>query len=340
MSTCAPAGNRTLNPAFGRYSLGEPEGDGSVASAPVADAFTVRAREDFDNAVAATRAGCEAQSDAAQAPYAAWVASLPDAAGATHEGVGSDADVPGASADGYAAVRAVLLAAGWITEPQPTGDAAGAGSNAAVATDAGATISDVPGSDDVAAELAALGELGRDTRTAGQRCHDALIEMARVLATNPTTLSEVRSATAVKAQVTITMDLDRLNAGFGAGTDGHGTALTAATIRRMCCDAALIPAVLGADGAILDWGRSRRLASPDQLRYLRQRDKGCCFPGCSRPPAWTEAHHLDEWLVDHGQTNVDRLALLCARHQDIVHAHHLKGDLIDGRVRWTHRSPA
>ncbi|MCA0438476.1 MAG: HNH endonuclease [Actinobacteria bacterium] len=177
----------------------------------------------------------------------------------------------------------------------------------------------------------------RDTRTAGQRRHDALIELARVIATDPSAMTDARPTSAVKAQVTITLDFERLRAGLGPGIDGHGTPLTAATVRRMCCDAALIPAVLGSDSAILDWGRARRLASADQVRYLRQRDKGCTFPGCSRPPAWTEAHHLDEWLEDSGTTNVDRLALLCCRHHDIVHAHRLKGELAGGRIIWKRR---
>lgn len=58
-------------------------------------------------------------------------------------------------------------------------------------------------------------------------------------------MTDARPTSAVKAQVTITLDFERLRAGLGPGIDGHGTPLTAATVRRMCCDAALIPAVLG-----------------------------------------------------------------------------------------------
>ncbi|MCA0438368.1 MAG: HNH endonuclease [Actinobacteria bacterium] len=126
-------------------------------------------------------------------------------------------------------------------------------------------------------------------------------------------------------------------AGRGYGLDGHGTPLTPATVRRLACDARIIPAVLGTDGAILDLGRAARLASPDQVRYLRLRDKCCTFPGCDRPPSWCEAHHLREWTTDLGETNVDNLALLCTRHHTDVHTRGLIGQLIDGTIRWRRR---
>jgi len=105
----------------------------------------------------------------------------------------------------------------------------------------------------------------------------------------------------------------------------------------LACDARLIPAVLGTDGAILDLGRAARLASPDQVRYLRLRDGCCTFPGCERPPSWCEAHHLREWTEDLGETNVDNLALLCTRHHTDVHTRGLVGRLVDGRIRWSRR---
>lgn len=173
-----------------------------------------------------------------------------------------------------------------------------------------------------------------DARTPGQRRHDALAELARVVATDPGLLGSKRPVSAAKAQITVTMDYDRLTTrlgddlsgggerscgGRGYGVDGHGTPLTPSTVRRLACDAQLIPAVLAADGAILDWGRAKRLATSDQVTYLRHRDRGCVFPGCDRPPAWCEAHHLDEWDVDHGPTDVANLALLCGRHHTVVH---------------------
>lgn len=188
-----------------------------------------------------------------------------------------------------------------------------------------------------------------DTRTAGQRNLDAIVELCHVVATDPTLLRHRRPASAARAQVIVTIEdavLRRRLAetgalqgrpGGGYAVDGRGTPLTPGTVRRLACEAKIIPAVLGTDSAVLDLGRSARLASPDQVRYLWLRDGCCTFPGCDRPPSWCEAHHLDEWEADQGATDVDRLALLCTRHHTDVHSRQLKGDLVDGRVRWRRR---
>ncbi|QQS02846.1 MAG: DUF222 domain-containing protein [Austwickia sp.] len=126
--------------------------------------------------------------------------------------------------------------------------------------------------------------------------------------------------------------------GRGYGVDGHGNPLTPATIRRLACDALLIPAVLGSDSAVLDLGRAARFASADQIRFLRLRDKGCTFPGCDRPPSWCDAHHLREWEADQGETTVDNLALLCTRHHTDIHRRGLIGRLSDGTIHWTRRA--
>jgi hypothetical protein len=47
-----------------------------------------------------------------------------------------------------------------------------------------------------------------------------------------------------------------------------------------------------------------------RLRGLVVRDGGCTFPGCDRPPAWCEAHHLRHWL--HGGPPTSRTWPLCA----------------------------
>ncbi|MPY79241.1 MAG: DUF222 domain-containing protein [Actinophytocola sp.] len=72
--------------------------------------------------------------------------------------------------------------------------------------------------------------------------------------------------------------------------------------RLLACDARIIPAVLGSKGEVLDLAREQRLASTAQRRALYLRDKGCVFPSCTRPAHWTEAHHLREWIDDHGPT--------------------------------------
>ena len=47
-------------------------------------------------------------------------------------------------------------------------------------------------------------------------------------------------------------------------------------------------------------------------------DPGCRFPGCDRPPAWTDGHHIKHW-ADGGPTLPWNLVLLCSRHHYRVH---------------------
>ncbi|MET0864702.1 MAG: HNH endonuclease signature motif containing protein, partial [Nakamurella sp.] len=60
---------------------------------------------------------------------------------------------------------------------------------------------------------------------------------------------------------------------------------------------------------------------PPIRRAITLRDKGCSFPGCDRPPGWTDAHHVRSWLHD-GETAYGNSCLLCRFHHTTVH----KGD--------------
>lgn len=104
----------------------------------------------------------------------------------------------------------------------------------------------------------------------------------------------------------------------GAGHTFTGQTLTAGQVRRMACDADIIPVVLGTESEVVDMGRESRLATPGQLKKLWLRDYECTYPGCSVPNTWCDAHHVD-WWSRNGRTDIDNLALLCGRHHTIVH---------------------
>ncbi len=94
--------------------------------------------------------------------------------------------------------------------------------------------------------------------------------------------------------------------------------INARSIRRIACDADIIPLVLGGAGQVLDVGRAQRLFPPHLRRALVARDKGCAFPDCSVPASWCEAHHLMPWSRG-GSTSIDNGVLLCSRHHHVIH---------------------
>ena len=153
-----------------------------------------------------------------------------------------------------------------------------------------------------------------DPRTATQRNHDAMYE-AGIRLLNSATLPATGG---VPVSLIISIDQPDL-AQASRGEPGavartaHGDIVRAERFLRLAGDAQITTVALTTSGGILDYGRTRRLACPEQRRALIARDGGCCFPGCTRPSAWTEVHHIRAWIRD-GLTNLDNLCLLCAHH--------------------------
>jgi hypothetical protein len=88
---------------------------------------------------------------------------------------------------------------------------------------------------------------------------------------------------------------------------------------RLQAALALLPPVLGgAPTQPLEVGRTSRVVTAARRTALAIRDRGCVFPGCARPLAWCEAHHLRHWLHG-GPTDLANLALVCRAHHRAVH---------------------
>ena len=81
---------------------------------------------------------------------------------------------------------------------------------------------------------------------------DALVEGCRRLQTAEV-LPESHGAT---PRLTLVMTLAELRQLCGFATTETGEQLSAAALRRLCCDAEVIPAVLGGAGEVLDVGRT------------------------------------------------------------------------------------
>lgn len=90
------------------------------------------------------------------------------------------------------------------------------------------------------------------------------------------------------------------------------------SVARIACHAQLTALLLDDRGVVVDLGRTRRLFSSQQRRILAARDGGCRWVGCDRPPAHTDAHHVQSWL-DGGATDLSNALLLCRHHHRAVH---------------------
>jgi Domain of unknown function (DUF222)/HNH endonuclease len=104
----------------------------------------------------------------------------------------------------------------------------------------------------------------------------------------------------------------------GAGSFVFTGPVAATTLRKLACDADIIPVPLGTHGEILDLGRKIRLFTPAQRLALTARDQGCTFPNCTIPAPWCEAHHITYWSHG-GPTTVSNGALLCSHHHHLIH---------------------
>ena len=265
-------------------------------------------------AEAAGATGSAGTAEAAEAAGSASAAGAAEAAGAAGEkspGNGTAADVGGAAgtdrADSDGGPRPGDPTAGVpgdTTDPDGRGGAAGSGA----------------GSSGAAGSPGAVGSADEpipDSRSAACRRGQAMIEALRRFLDHGT--APIQGGQ--RPHITVTIGLDELRRGVGTGCLNFGGPVSAGMLRMLACDATIIPAVLGGASQVLDVGRSNRLFPPGIRRAIELRDRGCAFPGCDRPPGWTEAHHIIHW-VNNGPSSLDNGCLLCSHHHSVIHRGH------------------
>ncbi len=155
---------------------------------------------------------------------------------------------------------------------------------------------------------------GPDPRCAAERRADALIELARRALAG----GELPDRGGQRPQVAVTIPLRTLTDRVGHAVLDTGEILSPTAARILACDCTVVPAVLGGAGQVLDLGRSQRLFTGALRRALVLRDRGCAFPGCDRPAAWCDGHHIVHW-ADGGPTSLENGVLLCGHHHVVVH---------------------
>ena len=178
-----------------------------------------------------------------------------------------------------------------------------------------------------------------ETRSGSQRRADALVD----LATLQLRAGDHRDVHGQRPHLTVTVSAETLRSGGDAAPAelaGVGP-IHPATARRIACDAARTVVMLAppADAATstssgphalpLSVGRATRTVPAHIRTALHLRDRGCRFPGCDRPPAWTDGHHVIHWS-DGGPTELENLVSLCRPHHRAVHEQGWRIHIADG----------
>ena len=125
---------------------------------------------------------------------------------------------------------------------------------------------------------------------------------------------EKSNCTADHYQVMVHVDEDALR---GEPDENSKSDLPIETVRRLCCDSAVVVVEEDKNGNPMNVGRKHRVVQPALKRALLARDKCCRFPGCSHKK-WLDAHHVEHW-ADGGETSLENTVLLCSKHHRLLH---------------------
>ena len=130
-----------------------------------------------------------------------------------------------------------------------------------------------------------------------------------------------RTGGTCRSDVVVHIDLETLTDGLSKSSThrtAFGADLPVETIRRIACDANIIPLVLNGAGMPLDIGRSQRLASAAQRRALEATHDTCAFDGCAVAFHACQIHHIDYWERG-GPTDLENMVPLCSKHHHAAH---------------------
>ena len=157
---------------------------------------------------------------------------------------------------------------------------------------------------------------------------DALVELARRVAVQQAAPKHGGD----RPHVTITIRYEDLVKDCWNAQLASGHRLTAGELRQYACDADILPVVLGGPSGVLDVGQKHRLVTPTIRQALHARDQGCVFPGCNRPAADCDAHHIVPWQQG-GATSLANLCLLCKHHHNLLEPDARRPSVLQWQIR-------
>lgn len=160
-----------------------------------------------------------------------------------------------------------------------------------------------------------------DTRTLAERRADALHDI--VAHFNKT--HQIPGTPRHHPHITLSLDAATLHQPTATHTHAGRLVNTTCTDTHLC-DCVLHTVLRDPHGTPVGFGRARYTVPRPLFRQIAARDGGCRFPGCNRPVAHCEAHHITYWRHG-GTTDYGNLVLLCNRHHHLVHRQRLTLEL-------------
>ena len=154
-----------------------------------------------------------------------------------------------------------------------------------------------------------------DARSPGQRNHDALKAMGRAVLAS----GELGRHNGLPATIIVTATLQDLQSGAGVAATGGGSLLPMRDVIRLASQSHHYLVIYDKHTSEpLYCGRAKRFATPGQRIVLHALERGCTRPGCTAPAYWCQVHHVDGWIADDGETNIDELTLACGPDNRLV----------------------
>ncbi|WP_368681736.1 HNH endonuclease signature motif containing protein [Mycobacterium intracellulare] len=154
--------------------------------------------------------------------------------------------------------------------------------------------------------------IDRDTRSAAQRGHDALLAGLRGLLAS----GELGQHNGLPASIIVTTTLAELEAAAGRALTGGGTILPMSEVIRLARHAHHYLAIFD-KGKALALYHTKRLASPGQRIVLYAKDRGCTAPGCTVSGYYCEVHHTTDYSTCHS-TDINQLTFACGPHHRML----------------------
>jgi hypothetical protein len=138
--------------------------------------------------------------------------------------------------------------------------------------------------------------------------------------------SESASDIPARAEIVVHVDLETLQHGLHSGgtcRTALGADLPVETVRRLACEAEILPVVLDGRSVPIDVGRSKRLATVHQRRALEAIHPTCAIPDCEVIFDHCNVHHIEYWAKSDsgggGSTDLNNMVPLCSRHHHAAH---------------------